>query len=173
MRKALAVAMLLVVLGTMAWAQANPPKPPEPRMTAVYKLDFVIAEVEDGKRVNSRTYTLMAKDNAWATTNASTRVPVTTGTGGTGGQQIQYTDVGLSLRFRFREEGDYVIVEGNTNIESFAIPEQATSGMPVTRRISSDVAAAVVPGKPTIISSVDDTNTKKRYQVEVTATKIK
>jgi hypothetical protein len=173
MRKALAVAMLLVLLG--GWALAQSEVRPQPN-TTVYKFDFVISEVEDGKRVNSRTYTLMLKENTWGNTNASTRVPVVTGGGSPAAPtQFQYMDVGLSLRYRFHEEGNFVLVEGASNIDSFAMPEQAQTptGMPVTRRISSDVAAAVVPGKPTIISSVDDTNTKKRYQVEVTATKIK
>ncbi len=152
--------------------------------TPVYKVEFVIAEVEDGKRVNARTYTLMMEEGKQARANASTRVPVPTGPPISGpgvnslvNTQFNYMDVGLSLTFRFVQQGDYLMMSGGYNIDTFAMPDEAQGGnalhMPVTRRISSDVGAAILPGKPTIISSVDDTNSKRRYQLEVTATKVK
>ncbi len=183
-------AVAVLVLGVLAFGLAaraqekTTPKDPTPD-TSVYKVDFVVAEVEDGKRVNTRTYTLMMEEGKQARANVATRVPVPTGpsiSASTSGvnplvnSQIQYMDVGLSLTFRFLQQGEYLMMSGGYNIDTFAMPEEAqgnTLRLPVTRRISSDVGAAILPGKPTIISSVDDTNSRKRYQLEVTATKVK
>lgn len=184
----LVMGVLVCSVAARAQEKAVVKDAPNPESTSVYKVDFVVAEVEDGKRVNARTYTLMMEEGKQARANATTRVPITTGSfapksASTSGvnplvnTQYQYMDVGLSLTFRFVQQGDYLMMSGGYNIDTFAMPETAQAGsslrMPVTRRISSDVGAAILPGKPTIISSVDDTNSKKRYQLEVTATKVK
>ncbi len=169
-----AVLILTVISAAAVYSQEKeaPKEPPKPREYAVYKLDFVIAELEDGKRVNSRSYSMMAQEKRSATINVSTRVPVPTTTAPT--PSINYMDVGLTLEYTVAEEGGMVVVNGRTRIDSFAEGQPIGSvTMPVTRRVSADGQAAVTPGKPTIISSVDDVNSKKRYEVQVTATKIK
>ncbi len=177
--KVLAVLILAVMGSTMVFAQEKeaPKEAPRPREFPVYKLDFVIAELEDGKRVNSRAYTMLVQERSpgQGSVNVSTRVPVALGSSGATQPQVQYMDVGLGLDYRVREESNWVIVEGRTRIESFADaqPQSNSLNMPVTRRISIDSQAAVTPGKPTVIGSADDVNSKKRYEVQVTATKIK
>ncbi len=174
--KLMAVFMLMVLGSAMALAQEKetPKEPPRPREYPVYKLDFVIAELEDGKRVNTRAYSMMIMETRNGTINVATRVPVLTGSGGPS-PQFQYMDVGLNLEYSLWEQGNMVVVNGRTRIDSFADtqPQSGAANMPVTRRISADGQAAVVPGRPTIISSVDDVNSKKRYEIQVTATKIK
>lgn len=43
---------------------------------------------------------------------------------------------------------------------------------PVIRQLKQDVNALVPLGKPTLLASIADVNSKKRYQLEVVATRI-
>lgn len=62
----------------------------------------------------------------------------------------------------------------NFETSGFALPEQSTqSGTPVLRNVSENVTAKVAYGKPTLVSSIDDVNSKRRLQLELTATRVK
>jgi hypothetical protein len=62
-------------------------------------------------------------------------------------------------------------------VSNFAIPEQntdpRTAGIrPVLRGVTQRVRSVLTPGKSQILTSMDDVNSTKRLQVEVTATKL-
>jgi len=62
-------------------------------------------------------------------------------------------------------------------VTNFAIPEQNTDprtagSRPVLRGVTQRIGAVVNPGKPQILTSMDDVNSTKRMQVELTATKV-
>jgi hypothetical protein len=44
---------------------------------------------------------------------------------------------------------------------------------PVFRTERTEVESIVRPGKPTLVASMDDVVTNRRYEIEVTATKVK
>jgi hypothetical protein len=63
------------------------------------------------------------------------------------------------------------------NFSSFAASNQNadphSEGVgPVFHAISQHLRTVLTPGKPQMITSVDDPNSNKRFQVEVTATKV-
>jgi len=74
------------------------------------------------------------------------------------------------------EQEDKFIVHGSLELSSFALPDQGTDprsgGNPVLRNIRQSFTTLVSPGKPTLVTTMDDINSKKRLQVEVTATRI-
>ena len=62
---------------------------------AFYKLAFNISEIEDGKRVNQREYSMVSRNNDGrpVSIKSTTRVPINSPE-----KQIQYLDAGLDIR---------------------------------------------------------------------------
>ena len=145
---------------------------PQPK---IYKVNFLIYELEDGKKINERSYSLPVKtqEGRPSTVKVGDRLPITAKQG-----ETQYFDVGLTIDCNLNEQADKVIVSSNIEISSIVLPEQPggdvphAGGNPVVRRIWQYFTALVTPGKPTLVTSIDDVNSKKRFQVEVTATKL-
>ena len=157
-------------------AQEQPKRELSPYEPA-YKLAFVTYELEDGKRINQRDYTMVAMvQGQRGILKIGTRVPIATSISG-GDKQFQYLDVGLDIRCQLREwEPGKLQAAIDINVSSFALPEQRQNqdglNQPIVRNTSLTVQPVLTPGKPAMIASIDDVNSKKRMQVEVTATKL-
>jgi hypothetical protein len=84
-------------------------------------------------------------------------------------------DVGLKIDANFQGADDAAInLLINFETSGFALPEQSTqSGTPVLRNVSEQTAVKAAYGKPTLVSSIDDVNSKRRLQLELTATRVK
>ncbi|HEY6252972.1 MAG TPA: hypothetical protein VI685_23690 [Candidatus Angelobacter sp.] len=174
MKRFLQLLMVFGLVSVMAAQEA--PK----HLQKIYKAVFLIYEVEDGKKINERTYTLPVNSVDGSPRDGSmkvgTRVPVATATATGDKTQWQYVDVGLSIDCNVTEQEDKFIVHGDLQLSSFALPEQGTEprsgGNPVLRNIRENFTTLVLPGKPTLVTTMDDVNSKKRLQVEVTVTRI-
>ena len=145
-----------------------------------FKLAFVMYELDDGKRINQRDYMMIGRtDNQPSNIRVSTRVPITTAENGKD-KQYTYTDAGLRINCSMKEQVDRKLqVHCDIEMSSFIRPEQiagptgnATSVAPVLRVTRTESWALMTLGKPTILTTVDDINSAKRMQVEVTATKL-
>jgi hypothetical protein len=140
-----------------------------------FKLTFVMSELDDGKRTNQRDYMMISKtDNQPSSLRIGTRVPVYTEE-----KKVTYVDAGLTLRCFMKEQADRRLqVQCEIEISSFIRPEQlAGSGngvpsAPVLRTTRTSSWALLTLGKSTVIATVDDINSTKRMQVELTATKV-
>jgi len=140
-----------------------------------FKLTFVMYELDDGKRTNQRDYMLIGRtDNQPSSIRVSTRVPVYTEE-----KKMTYVDAGLTIRCSLKEQVDRrVQFHCDIEISSFVRPEQiASSGnagpaAPVLRTTRTESWALLTLGKPAILTTVDDINSAKRMQIEVTATKV-
>ena len=141
-------------------------KPPKPLV--IYRVDFAVHELENGKRVNTRNYTMLLAAGGTGRVRVGNQVPVATSPGG----QVQYIDVGLNIDCRLEERENYVTLRTMFEIKDFA-QEQEGKDRPLLRTVRSDVDTAIPSGKPTLVSAIDDTATKRRYELEVTATKVK
>ncbi len=181
MKRAVAVMMILVA-SVFAGGQEKPAEVPSPlpkteRSLSFYKLEYVLREVQDGKTINSRNYLMTVEDNDRGEAKVGARVPVATSSVG-GVNQFQYIDVGVNINARVVGKGDYAAVRTMLEISGFAIPEQTTvtvnsAVQPVMKQMRTEMAAVVPLGKPTVIGMVDDVNSTKRYEVQLTATKLK
>jgi len=145
----------------------------EQQSKSAYRLDFRIFEIDNGKRTNERAFAMTASvPGGWSRLNVGTRVPVPSGEG----QKSQYLDVGINLTCRLTEQFGKLFAETRMEVSSFALPEQnadpRSSTMPVLRNTSGQGETQITPGKPQIVTSVDDVNSKKKMQVELTATRI-
>jgi hypothetical protein len=145
-----------------------------------FKLAFVMYEVDDGKRTNQRDYMMIGRtDNQPSNIRVSTKVPITTMEKG-GDKAYTYTDVGLRINCSMKEQVDHRLqLHCDIEISSFIRPEQIANATgnaglaaPFIRTTRTESWALLTMGKPAILTTVDDINSTKRMQIEVTATKM-
>ena len=145
-----------------------------------FKLAFVMYELEDGKRTNQRDYMMIGRtDNQPSSIRVSTKVPITTQEKGND-KQYTYTDVGLRINCSMKEQVDRRLqFHCDIEISSFIRPEQIANATgnaglaaPFLRTTRTDSWALLTLGKPAILTTVDDINSTKRMQIDVTATKL-
>jgi hypothetical protein len=142
----------------------------------VYRLDFALSEFVDGKKINTRSYTVTAREDEMNKLRAGAKYPVATATAEKG-TQFQYLDVGVSIDCRVVERGEYL--ELNAVVESSDIEGADAHGVvnptigqgPVIGQMKSDVRSLIRSGIPTMVSSMEDPASKRRFQLDVTATK--
>jgi hypothetical protein len=186
MRKLL-VFVALLVLAVVSRASAQEAAGEKPvKISPTYRLDFNLNELEDGKKVNTRSYTMIMQSapespgsDGWSARNrmeSVTRVPVVTPAMNSNQPPTTvYVDVGLSISARLRPHGETTEVGGNFELGSLAQPlQEVQRNAPVFfRTVGSGFGAEITLGKPMLIASIDDINSTRRYEVEVTATKLK
>ena len=166
---ALYLAVLLAT--TTLWAQEQKP----PTSNGTYKLDYVFSELQDNKRVNARNYTILLRVMNKGVLKQGNRVPILVGEK-EGTNQIQYLDIGLSIDCRVRQELDSAIeLETTADTSSIVAESQGSNrtGDPAIRQIRYDLENIVPLGKPTLLGSADEIDGTRRFQIEVTATKVR
>jgi hypothetical protein len=154
-------------------AEVQEPKPAPP--DNFYKLNFAIYELEDGKRTNQRDYSMIGRTNERTfSVRSSTRVPIYSEE-----KKVTYVDAGLDIRCSLKEMVlGKLQAQCDVNISNFVMPDQIADGgrsavgAPVMRTTNASTWAVLTPGKPTIVSTIDDVNSKKRTQIEVIATRM-
>jgi hypothetical protein len=174
MRRVFQAVVIAIALVTCVMAQDKPAdKPHEERPLSFYKLEFVLHELQGGKVINTRNYMMTVEDGDRASTKTGARVPVSAG----GDKGFQYIDIGVNIDCRAVGRGDYASLSTVVEMSSFALPEQTSatsSGLPpVLRQVRAQMNAVVPVNKATVIGSMDDANSSKRYEIAVTATKLK
>lgn len=175
MKTALALLLALPLSGLVlpAAAQADEPTPRAEKPRSTFRLDFVLYELEGGKRTNERTYSMTVNEGTHGQLRSGSRVPITVGAAGEKG--VQYQDVGLKISGRVLERDGDLTLDSEVELSTFAIPEQAneTKGNPILRTVSQSLSARPALGKPAVLSTLDDLNSRKRLQVEVTVTRLR
>jgi general secretion pathway protein D len=168
---------------------------PEAQSRDTYKLDYTVTELEDGRKLNTRTYTLMCENETdphvgaggrWgAHLRVGSRVPVATGSFMPGGgenkasalvnTQFQYIDVGMNIDAGMNITDDGGLTLASTvEMSSVAEPNTAGGSMtnPVIRQLRASTNSVITPGKPIVLSTADDVGSKRRFEVQVVATKV-
>jgi hypothetical protein len=181
----LVIAIVLLAITPFLPAQ-QPPVPPSPPVPAspprmadstkpavFYRLDFAIREMEGEKLLDTRNYSLWAQAGRSEKMTAGSEVPYASSS-----SNMSYRKVGVSINCTLTE------TDGNPslwlNLEMSGVAPSEKSADPamqlmqvVFRSVSFSADAVLTPGKSTMIGSVDDPATKRRFQVDVTATKTK
>lgn len=135
-----------------------------------FRLDFALSEFEDGKKINTRHYSMNLVPGYVPSNELriGSRVPVEAKQG-----EMQYIDVGTNIWSRMTEHGNGVQLEVRADLSNIAGDEQEShSATPIVRQLRISASTVAIPGKPTIIGVVDDPNSKRQYQLEVTVTKL-
>ncbi len=88
--------------------------------------------------------------------------------------QFQYIDLGVDLDVRnVKEHADQLSFRLRANISSIARQTEIGGiGEPVIRQNNWDSYMIIPIGKPTVVYSADDLDSKGKMQIEVTATKV-
>ncbi len=163
--------LLATTLVAFAQEPEQKPAPKEERSGSVYRLDFTVYEKEDGKTLNTRSYTMLLEDRGRGQITSESRVPVQVGPAK---GEFAYADVALEIKAFLQEQPAQVALQATLEIRDFASPAQPVEGAhPVNRKIYTQVNSAIKPGVATVVSSVDEAASRRRFQLEVTATKIK
>ena len=180
------VATLILAPTMCARAQDSVPKAAEPQEPGhAYRADFVISEMEDGKKINARQYALNLNAGESNQLKVGTRVPVEVKQ-----SEIQYLDVGTSVWCRLRDRsngqtsehglrelswlGNDVMLNLNAEISNFAVPDQQGQSMrPAIRQMKIESSTIAVVGKQMVVGIVDDPNSKRQFQLEVMVTRLK
>jgi hypothetical protein len=141
----------------------------EKKLAEAYRLEFSVDEIEGGKKLNTRQYSMNLNAGDANEVNIGTRVAVETQPG-----KFDYLNVGTTIWCRLRHAGgDALSLEVRAEITNFANPEQVGKAQPVIRSFKIGASTMTVAGKPAVVGSVDDPNSKRRYQLEVTATRLR
>ena len=146
-----------------------------------YRLDVSFNELEDGKKLNTRHYSIDLTGGRPNDIKIGTRVPVVSATcnsssesSPSGGEQYQYLDLGTHLSAQLISHGNELHVSGDiSSLDMSAGTETSARLGPVIRQIRIEGSTALVLGKPILIGSADDPNSKRQFQLEVTATKLR
>lgn len=167
-----AVCSVFVLASTVLCAQESKPQSP----ISTYKLDYLFSELQDNKRINTRSYTVLVRSMDRGSIRLGNRVPIITGSSKEGGSQMQYLDIGMNIDCRV-EPGSESDITLFTNVENTsAAPEQPgenRTGSPVLRQLRYQLNNIVPLNKQTLLGSADEVDGTRRYQVEVTATKVR
>lgn len=138
---------------------------------AVYRVEYSVRELQDGKRINARNYKVLVRNEKEARVRVGSRVPYLSSK-----DQFQYADVGINIDCRVTEQRDNDVTLF-TRFESSSVArpgdEMTAGGNPVFRHVSTEVESIVMLGKPTVINVVDDVVSTHQYEIEVTVTKVK
>ena len=154
-------------------AQSAKAKPVRP-----YRLDFAFNEVAEGKNVNTRHYSMNLTPPGSDEIKIGTKVPIVSGSGANGSApaQYQYMDVGTQIWAQLRDQGDDLVLAVRAEVSNLDIDTEERTGtahLPVVRQIKISGDTLVVTGKAIVIGSVDDPNSKRQFQLEVTMTKLR
>lgn len=143
-----------------------------------YRLDFSFNEIADGKTVNTRHYSMNLVAGNPNEIKIGTRVPVAVSSSPTAPSpmQYQYLDVGTNIWSQLREHSDELSLAVRAEVSNLDVTTGDHAGAflpPVVRQIKIDGETLLVVGKPLLIGSVDDPNSKRQFQLEVTITRLK
>lgn len=155
--------ILLLALAATAWTQE----------IKYYRLDFALKELEDTRTLSIKRYSTLGtlgRDARQGQIRAGTRIPYTNGS------NTQYYEVGVNIDcFALREEGTRLNMVVTSDISSIPAAEGTTAPVtvPVVRQNRWTAEVTVDLGKPTVLFSSDDPGSKRKLQLEVTATPVK
>jgi hypothetical protein len=175
----LTTALALTFLGAQASAAPQPGKQPLNEQTemneaapasSMYRVKYTVNEAENGKTVNSRSYTLVVNTNSTATVRIGSRVPY-----GVATNAIQYQDVGMNIECTIkRQEGNLLL---HSKVEMMSLAGKGTEKSfqsipnPVFGQFELENDTVATLGKTALVGSADDIATNRHYVVEVTVTK--
>lgn len=184
MRKASAVCTIAILGFMIGWgmaghAQDAPPAKSDTEAKSsvhaekpvhAYRVDFSLNELEDGKKINTRQYSVNVNSDESNEIKIGTRVPVDSGH-----DEFQYLDLGTNVWCRIEERSDGVALSVRAENSNFAIPQQGTGhgDRPIIRQLKISGSTLAMLGKPIVVGSMDDPNSKRQFQLEVTVTKLK
>ena len=177
----IALVSLAVIPVLNAQQAPAPPVPPAPPVSpaprspensakpiSFYRLDFAIREMDGEKALDTRHYSL------WLQAGDMERIQSSSEASYGIGDKKTVKNVGVSFFCTVKETDSSPWLDLQLQISDFIPPEKAEGGTyPVARGIDIHSKAPLSLGKSVTVSSVEDPVSRHRFQVDVTATKLK
>jgi hypothetical protein len=135
-----------------------------------YKLDFVVKEIESGRVVTSRAYSMLVATDSTGSLRAGSKVPMRTSGDGS---PVSFIDVGTNFDCKAIKESPqhdlslFLTAEISSTVHDAAKPDYF-----VVRQNKWSSTIIVPVKKATVIFSSDDATAKAQVQLELTATPI-
>ena len=199
-RNRIAISMMITAMGWWCqpiWAQpqqttsagkvdnsaapASPPASDREKPIQPYRLDFSLNELDGGKKTNSRHYSMDLTAGSANEIKIGTRVPVETASAeprnaaNAFNAQWQYVDVGTNIWAHLREskdDSDNWQLEVRSDVSDIDKGE-GKNFAPIIRQMKFNGTTLLVTGRPIVIATMDDPNSNRQFQLEVTATKLR
>ncbi len=166
-----------LVAVSAAMAQPVPQQAPARPDVAFYRLDFTWREMDDSKVINSRSYSLwLQTGNKPASVRAGSQVPIVSGGTADKPASVSYSNTGINISCHIEEIDNAPVLTMDGSINSLVPAEKSQDtkpAPPLFMTININAVVSLSPGKAMTISSVDDPGSKHRFQLDVTATKLK
>lgn len=142
----------------------------EKQQIETYKVDFQIRE--DGA-AKPRRYTILTDSAGQGRFRVGTKVAYATALSPTGvPTSYSYMDIGVSINVRARPAAaGKVAMNADVEITSVQAQEKMAPN-PSVSNVRTDINAQITPKKPTLVASIEDPSTSKKFDVEVTVTPI-
>jgi len=139
-----------------------------------YRLDYTLTESEDGKKIDSRQYSIMGGGSLSGRTWVSqlqigTKIPAGMKSDGTN----QYVDAGTRISARFSMRDGAQVLNTDFDLSSLVPDEAKVDGRPILRTLTISNETPVVVGRAMTVGTADDPNSKRKFQLEVTVAEIK
>ena len=130
----------------------------DPAPQHVYRLDYTITEVAAGKPAETSAYTLTLEEQDVGELKLGKNMALR--------PSNARVDVGLKIQAHYTTIGNDVLLQSDVEVSAAEDPT-------TIRKIAARGDALVTPGKPALVSSLDDPAAHKRYEVNVTVTKLR
>ena len=167
------IAATLIFTGLLFAARpafAQEKRDPGPR--SVYKVQFTI---RDGSQADpGRHYAILIAADGRSVFRLGNKVPYVTATAQSA-TQYNYADIGVNIDCHLREIANKVALNTNIDLSSVLHGDKGASGIephPTIAQTRIEVTADLEPGKPTVLSTVDDPVTQRKLSIEAVATKV-
>lgn len=161
---------------------APPPQEPKqaPKERHVYKLDYTIVELENGKKTDSKDYTMLVDNTRVGRLRVGTRVPIQTGPQA----NVQYMDVGVNFDARVTDISETLVgvsttadftsvIAGPTAPAKEGDRSNYVGGGPILRSYRSENEMALPLGKQAVLFTADEPNSKRSFQILLTASAVR
>lgn len=139
-------------------------KPAEPAHN--YKVDFTLKDGSDSGGVRHFSMLIDAAGGL-SVFRTGTRVPVLSGK-----DELNSVEVGVNIDCRLREQGGRALLNATIDVSTLAPSAQPVPMRPQIAQTRVMVNAALQPGKPTLVASIEDPVQQRRLDVEATLTRV-
>ena len=157
----------------------------DPTEPTVYKVEFIIHDGSDAAAKAGRRYTILIETGGKGTFRAGNRVPYATGSLQPGpsapgvsplvATQYQYVDTGVNIDCRLRDSSGKVSLNADIDVSTVVQRDQRAAANPPNPTVASiriGVNAVLSAGKPTLVASIDDPVTMRKFDVEARVIKV-
>ena len=165
-------AILLAALSATLYAQSRD----------VYKVELTMHDATDASAKAGRKFTILIDTRGKGSFKMGSREPVATGSfqpgaGGAGinplvNTQYTYVDTGVNIECQLDPMDNDTRLQLRSDIDiSGALSAKGNSPNPVISQLKLATTAFIVPGKRTVVASIDDPVTGRKFDVEALVTK--